>query len=512
MDLIKYYFAFCKFFENKKFPKMKFKDLDNNYRQLYQELYGVNEENINKATFLIFFITLIASIFFLLLLFPQFSFSIRLVTSFIISLFFAYNFNIFPYRKLKHDERTLSGLRYLIELDFSLIEKSFPYNAEICIKFIKLIINYNIPISKSFKVIMTKIHSGYNPETLLNNIKTASEDFNNFLDQLILNDFHLKLDMKESNASENSFKVYLKNVESRISIIFFIGLFLPIGLCFLILFRTIDMILIIVFVPFFLFILGYLFNYLLEKDYFLLGLLFNQNSLERKRFDEFMIFLENFSRYLSLNLAPEQAFLKSYNKVKQRLPNLRTILRESIYNLLNMKFSFKAILNDLNLKLENYRYRIILKTLLRMLDENAIYTSEKIRSLLKLLYKHKSYEAELDIIIKSEKFKVFIFLFLLPLIIGGISGLFPYFLFINVMNYKVDELSFTDFSLNLYVLLINPEIIFIFIILLSSNSITSFYFLKMIDANKKYMIISLTNLIFFLSFFISLMSIINSFQ
>ncbi|GAH26134.1 unnamed protein product, partial [marine sediment metagenome] len=50
---------------------------------------------------------------------------------------------------------------------------------------------------------------------------------------------------------------------------------------------------------------------------------------------------------------------------------------------------------------------------------------EKITQILNEISIHQKLENKLEIIVKGERFKVLLFLFLLPIIIGGIGGLFP---------------------------------------------------------------------------------------
>ena len=154
----------------------------------------------------------------------------------IISLLISYKFNTYLYKKIYRDESILNALLYLIIINFSLIIKSLNRNSECCIKFIELIKNYNLPISEKFKVLLKKIHEGANPERELLDIITPSQDFNYYVRDLINNNFMVNDEYQhlDDTASERNFKVVLRDIETKISIVFFIGLFFPIGLCFLI--------------------------------------------------------------------------------------------------------------------------------------------------------------------------------------------------------------------------------------------------------------------------------------
>ena len=179
------------------------------------------------------------------------------------------------YKEIKKDENMINALLYLIKIDFSLISKTFSENSDYTLIFIDLIKNYSLPISESFKIILRKIHEGEIPEEELLKITTPSEDFNKYLKNLLLNNFKYKYDYNklEETNSERNFRIILRDIESKISIIFFIGLFFPIGLCFLILFHQIDYITMILFIPFFLIFINFLFKKFIKIDIMLIGLL-----------------------------------------------------------------------------------------------------------------------------------------------------------------------------------------------------------------------------------------------
>jgi hypothetical protein len=291
--------------------------------------------------------------------------------------------------------------------------------------------------------------------------------------------------------------VILRDIEAKVSIIFFVGLFFPIGLCFLILFHKINYLMMILFVPLFLFILSILFQKLVKIDILLIGLLEDYSKRERKKFDEFIFFLQNFAKNLKTNISPELAFVNTYTQNEESFILLKKRLSEQIAKLLNFNSSFRAILENLKINFNSIRYYIIINTLEKMVDQDAYLSSEKIIEILEILYKHKHLEEKLGIIIKGEKFKVLLFLFLLPIIIGAIGGMFPLVAMLsNNNNLNIEEAS--------YAIGINAvEFMVIFFTLLSSNLITSYYFLKIIKFDNKILLIFLSNLTYTLIFIIS---------
>jgi len=365
---------------------------------------------------------------------------------------------------------------------------------------------YNIPISTYFKTVFKRIHEGKSPEKELIEMQTPSSDFDSFTKYLLINKFdNYDFNLFAENSLENQFKIYLKQVQSKMSILFFIGLFFPIGLCFIILFQLINVLFLLFFIPFFFSLLNLLFKKFIRNQNYLIGLINDFSRIERKKFEEFITILRSFASNLKSNISPEQAFLRSYNQNKNSISILKEPLKNQISNLINYSYSFREIIEFLKSELNSWRYIIILDAIKNFVDKNAYFSSEKIREILAIIYKHQKLEKKLEIVMKGEKFKIFFFIFLLPVITGAISGFFPFFTII------INNLEFTGDILNLF--LKNPPNLYsigiIFIVLISSISITSHYFLKLLYNIRKFPFILGSNLIFILIFLISFINIIN---
>ena len=369
-----------------------------------------------------------------------------------------------------------------------------------------MIKEYNIPILAYFKTIFKRIHEGKSPEKELIELKTPSMDFDNYIRILLINKFDsYDFDNFTESSLESHFKIYLRQVQSKISILFFIGLFFPIGLCFIILFQLIDVFFLLFFIPFFLVSLNLLFRKFIRNQSYLIGLINDFSGPERTKFKEFMLFLRSFASNLKSNISPEIAILKSYSQNKSLITVLKKPLKDQISYLLNFSYSFSEIINNLKSELKSWRYTIILDAINKYVEKNAYYASDKILEILATIYKHQKLERKLEIMMKGEKFKIFFFIFLLPVITGAISGFFPFFTLItknldlvgNVVN------IFFRYSSNLY------SIGIIFLVLISTISITSNYFLKIIYYNRKLPIIFGSNIIFILTFLISSVNMAN---
>jgi len=218
-----------------KIPKLKFKELDNRYKIIYKKEFNVYENDVNKANFIIFLISF--NIFLIPLLFlTKFSFILIISFSFLLALTISYFFSKRLNNEIIKKENQLNALLYIVKIYFSLIKKSHGDKADHAINFIKLISQYKLPISKEFRKILNKIQLGENPETLLSKIITPSLDFNLYVKGLLLSNFSNNYRLKEKSLEKN-FRKFLREIESKLSILFFFGLFFPLGLCFLILFQ-----------------------------------------------------------------------------------------------------------------------------------------------------------------------------------------------------------------------------------------------------------------------------------
>jgi hypothetical protein len=233
--------SFCQKIHPYNIPRIKFKELDVRYKIIYKKEYKIDENDINKASFIIFLISFIG-LFITSIFITNFSLIIITIYSFILALIFSYTFNIRFYNEIKKKEKQINALLYLVKIYFSLIQKSIGDNADYSIIFIKLIKEYKLPISKDFGEILSKIQLGQNPEALMSEIITPSEDFNLYLKSLLLSNFthnNIRNGFSE-NSLEKQFRTYLREIESKLTVLFFIGLFFPLGLCFLILFQRIN--------------------------------------------------------------------------------------------------------------------------------------------------------------------------------------------------------------------------------------------------------------------------------
>ena len=506
MNYIEKYLSFCKKFHRFRLPKLKFKVLSDRFNDLYKKLYGIDENDINKASFTIFLAS-ITIIIIILINLTGYNILILSLISILISLIIAHRFNLILYNKINKKESLINAMLYLIKIDFSLIHKLLKKNSDYALNFITLIKDYNLPLSYDFKVILKNVHEGLAPEDELIKLITPSKDFDDFLKYLLINNFKIDSTFMDNNENdlEKKFKIFLRELQSRISIIFFIGLFFPLGLCFLILFQLINMIILLLFVPLFLFLLNILFRKLVKKNSYLIGVLNNYSKLETRKFNEFVIFLRSFANNLKSNASPEKCYIKSYRQNKNQLILLNQPIKSIISGLINFNYSFNEMVDVLKLKMKNFRYSVIMDVIQKCVNENSYYSSEKILDLLNIISKHQKMGEKLEIIIKGEKFKIYFFIFLLPILIGAISGMIPFFILIQE-NIDFDNNMFLNDMSNL---IKTDYLIVILIVLISSVLITSNYFLNVINHQNKPLILFIVTLIFILTFLSSFMNVMT---
>ena len=503
MRNIEIFTDFCQFFHKYKIPKLRLKEIDERYRDLYRKLYNVHESDINKANFILFVLSFLISII-VSMLFFSFNFLIIILYSTLLALLISYRFNLILLYDIRKKESIINSLLYMLKIDFSLVHLTSNQKSDRCLLFIQLVKEFDLPISSQYKEIFRRIHDGKTPEKELIELITPSRDFDNYVKNLLINNFYnFNIGDSDKNSLEKQFKIYLKQVQGKISILFFIGLFIPIGICFLILFQVINILFLFFFIPVFLISLNLLFKKFLRNERYLIGMIHNSTSLEREKFKEFVFFLKTFARNLKTNVSPERAFLNSYFQNRSLFKLLRLPLKKHSSQLLAFDSSIHEIFNILKKQLKSFRYSIFLDAIERYIAKDSYFTAEKIVEILDIIYQHQKLESKLEILLKGEKFKIFFFIFILPIITGVITGFFPFFsVILQNLNFNGQNLDFFFSNpLNLY------NIALVISLLLSTISITANYFLNILGKKRKLPVIIGANLIFLLAFLLSFLNV-----
>jgi hypothetical protein len=387
-----------------------------------------------------------------------------------------------------------------------MIKETLSKDSDFILAFIKLIKDFRLSISKDFEKILITIHEGKNPERELERILSPSAEFNEYMKH-ILNNPHsnenLILD-SDYNMLENRFKIYLHQIETRMSLVFFIGIFFPLGLCFLIMFYKILILISVFFIPVFYLLINNLFKKLIKNDTFLFGIINSFSKSEKKKFYEFIYFMKNFAYCLQENVSPESAFRNAYSTIEYHLECLQSPLKNQVASLLNLSNTFENMIGNLKKQMKSVRYYLILDIVKEIVTINAFNSSKMIFSILKIVSQHQKLEKKLETIMKGEKFKVYIFLFLLPIIISTIGGMFPVFTVI-INNLNLEEMIVSQ---NPFTYLFSFEFIIIYSTLLTCVLISSYFFLKTINSSRineiSVLIFILFSILFIISFYNSI--------
>ena len=121
-----------------------------------------------------------------------------------------------------------------------------------------------------------------------------------------------------------------------------------------------------------------------------------------------------------------------------------------------------------------------------------------------VLRNHIKLERKISTIIRGERIKVYVFIILLPIILGTLGSLFSFFPLITDDLLNLQQSNEIIFPTNSY----NPFDLFSFLtILLTSNFISTYYFLATVSFKNKNYFLIFSEILLILSFSISLFNI-----
>jgi hypothetical protein len=235
-----------------------------------------------------------------------------------------------------------------------------------------------------------------------------------------------------------------------------------------------------------------------------MGMIKKNSDYEKKKFFEVLNLIIRFSFHLDKNISPEKAFINAYLEIINPNSILSKILSSEIYSFLSGSLSFTHLINSFKNKLGEYRYSLIFNSINRMLKTNSNVSSRKIREIVNVLKNHIKLEKKIENIFRGERIKVFLFIFLLPVILGALGSLvsiFPMIIrdFSNIQD--INNLTLFEINFSLF------DIILLLFVLLCSNFISVYYFFTIISYRKKGFFIIFSEVLLILSFLISLLNI-----
>ena len=120
MNSLEIYLKFCNIFDNRSFPRIRYRELEDRYVEIYRNIYKINEDNINKASFAVLSASFFMILSMLLYFFTFINIFYLLFLAFLISIIISYRFNNIILKKVKKDESIINALLYLVKINFSL--------------------------------------------------------------------------------------------------------------------------------------------------------------------------------------------------------------------------------------------------------------------------------------------------------------------------------------------------------------------------------------------------------
>ncbi|MBD3351370.1 MAG: hypothetical protein GF364_07775 [Candidatus Lokiarchaeota archaeon] len=309
-------------------------------------------------------------------------------------------------------------MKHNMKLYFSFLPDTF----DLCSYFVKIMANLNSPISSDFKDYLVKMHLGNNPETLIQEYRTPSSALKNYLNNLLNTNFRLE-NMMESNIQdiENSFKQFTNSLESRMSIFFFLGVFIPLGLSLSLIISSYNPILFFVVLLLFFFVLRGLTRSFIRKNSFLLSISLYDSKEIREEYQDFLKFLSLLSINL-LHFNPENAIIKAYENTSR---SFQEFLFPIVLKLKTFNYSLESFLAQLFDSLKGKKTQLLCESLNIMLTNDSYNAAINLKAIIKTIKRHLLLEQERTNIIKGQNFKVKVFQFILPLIVGIFSGILP---------------------------------------------------------------------------------------
>lgn len=318
----------------------------------------------------------------------------------------------------------VESMLYLLKMDVDLIARVNLSFEDPLIKLIDLF-HYSYPeLSNSLSEIKKSIRRGVDIEDSLQNIESPSQKIRDFFSHMVMYISDPRyFQFNQSSSMEMEYQTFSKGLETRLNILFFIGVFFPLGLGFMMILGKIDVLTLLLSVPFFGFILYYAKKKIMSSNISLIG---STNDISQAEKDEFKKVLE-FYRSLSFNLArfpPETAIIVTSESLAFPLsPGYNDMISSIKKYTMDYNEFFKSLTNDLS----NTRSKILLQNLPVLINQNSENVSNAMLKTLEVVEKHLALQNEREVIINAEKIKATLFSNILPIILGFLSTVFLFF-------------------------------------------------------------------------------------
>ncbi len=398
---------------------------------------------------------------------------------------------LFPrhYQKKSDD---INKILPLIQNCFELYASFLPEHRDLSIVFINFLANIPSPIQKSFKRIQNKVQNNFLPEYLLGAYISPSPLFDTYLKTLIQHNFsEFKIALQVETPLENKYIATSRSLESRISISFFFGIFIPLGFSLGVFLQKISGILLIVSSPLLFVILYYLTKQMAKDNSLLLGTLSNEKHEIKTEYSEYWNFFYQLASNLAL-MCPELAIVNALESTSLQFNNPTSVL---LAQFKAHYLSLDDFMESIHLNIRGIKSKLIFGTIKYMLSSNSMITSQNIMKLLTLLKHHRQLETQRLISMKGEIFKVKTFQLILPIILALLTSIF-------LLISSLIPNSFYLFSISLTI----GDLLLFFMNQVVSTNISIYFFRRTVGLkNSVLSVLSLTLLyiiVFGLSFFV----------
>jgi hypothetical protein len=409
-----------------------------------------------------------------------------------VGLFFVIFFiliRIFP-RYFREQGEEIDKNLPLIQNCLELYMSFLPEHQDVCLVIIEFLANVPSPVQKPFKKLQHEIQLGVLPENALQSYISPSSSFNTYINSLILHNFmRTGIYFQEKATLEHQYRIRSRSLESRLTIAFFLGIFIPLGFSLGVFLLKLHMIWLILPTPLLFLMLATLTKKITQDNSILLGTDITSKNEVKTEYREYL----NFFHELSLNLTqmcPERALVHALETTSIRN---KDEISSSLSNFKSHTLSFDILLEKIHQNIQGIKTQLIFGTMRYMLSSSNMILSQNINELLSLLRHHQELETQRLLIIKGEIFKVNVFQIILPIIFGLLSSI------LYMISVMIPTVAFSFFNpvskIGVIIFLINQCV---------ALNISIFFFRKLVGIKKFFSISVFITLLYAMVFFIGL--------
>ena len=461
--------------------------MDTRIKQLLQHDYSIRWEQVVMGSLcLAGSISIIVGIILCKYKNPVFSILFPCGVFFALSYFLIKYFPKHYQEKANHINTIFPLIQNCIELFLSCLLESMDANIFI----IHFLATVSSPLKPVFNQLQHRIQNGASPEEVIQSVVTPSSLFDSYINDLMHYKKNLyRITPKLDTPLENKYITRTHSMESRISISFFFGIFIPLGFSLGVFLHKIQGFFLFTSSPL-LWILLYLLTKQITNDNTLLLGAVNSNPKKIKtEFFLYWTFFHKLTSYLN-HQCPEIAIVNALESSELAENNsLQSDLRQFKAHSL----SLNEFLERLQKTIHGVKTKMIFEVFKFMILTSSEGLTENVTKLLTILEHHQDLETQRLLLVKAEIFKVRAFQIILPISVALITSIF----------YAISSLSIGS----VYLLNISTSLTELFILFLNqllSVNISIYFFRKTVGLGNTVLSILWITFLFFLTFFMSI--------